>query len=133
MLYADKSAIDKYFKDNWDKTPILLDGSKIDTPNDGKWIATKIVLNNREQISFGASGSRTMDEGEIVVDCYDKSPTKCYNLAYEVQKFLECKIILGNDGKEILVGLGISDGNGALPLHNGIYETRLKFTIKKYN
>ena len=129
-MLIDKYIIDKYFKDNWGLTPIHYDGANFTMPTDGKWIHVMLIPFDRQSLST-ANGLK-VDYALIRVNCYDKSVTKCYNLAEKVQQFLECKKIPTNDRKEILVDMGISDGQGATPLHNGIFETQLDFTARKY-
>ena len=132
-MYANKSDIDKYFKDNWTLTPIQYDGAQFEIPADNSWISISLLPYDRELIGLDGGAGRKLDYGIIRVNCYDTSVTLCYDIAYEVQAFLECSEIPTTDGKKLLVDMGIADGQGSIPLDNGVYETQINFITKKYN
>ena len=131
-MFKHKSDIDKYFKDKWTATDIQYDGAKFNVPKSNKWISLKLLPYDREIIGYGGIKTRRADYANLQVLCYDTSATLCYNLASEVQKFLECKDITAVDGALLHIDLGIGDGNGAIPLDNGIYETMISFKVTNY-
>jgi len=130
MIFGNKSDVDKYFKDNWTLTPIQYDGANFVTPLDNKWVSISLNPYDRELIGMDGHKGRKLDYAYIRVNCYDTSTTLCYNLANEVQKFLEC-IEIPTADNPLMVGLGIADGNGAIPLDNGVFFTQLDFMTKK--
>jgi hypothetical protein len=130
-MYKDKPIVDKYFKDNWTDTEIAYDGANFSIPTDKRWIQIQLIPYDKESLS--TSNGLKVDYGLIRVRCYDVSATMAYKLAYKVQEFLECKKLDTDDNKQLLIDMGIGDGNGAIPLDNGIYETQLDFIVKKYS
>ena len=122
-----KSEIDKYFQDNWSTTAIQFEGADFELPSDNAWISVSYVPYDRSIVGYGGSETRKEDNALIVVRCYDTSPTLVLSLSQAVLAFLECKTING-----IIVDLGIADGNGAVPLHNGIFEMTLNFKTRTY-
>ena len=132
-MFNDKNVIDKYFQDNWTETPISFDGVGFDIPTDNKWVSVAMVVYDRSLYAISPQHGRKLDYGKIIVRCYDISPTLVMKLCAKVQEFLECHTIIADDGKEILVDMGISDDLGVVNLDNGIFEVQLGFKIKKYN
>ena len=124
---TSKSKVDKHFQDNWTATKVQYEGAKFDLPTNNKWVSVSFVPYDRSIIGYAGANSRKEDNALIVVRCYDTSPTLSMILAEEVQTFLECKKI-----DDIIVDLGISDGNGAIPLHDGIFELTLNFKTRKF-
>lgn len=132
-MLQNKNTVDKYFQDNWTETPTQYDGTDFETPTDNKWVSVQLLPYDRELIGISPGGGRKLDYGIIRVRIYDVSPTLSYNLAYQIQAFLECRQLVNDDLTVLIVDMGISDGNGAVPLHNNIYETTIDFIVKKYN
>ena len=122
-----KSKIDKYFQDNWTLTDIQYEGATFTVPKNNKWISIALLPYDRSIVGYGGTNTRKEDNALIVVRCYDTSPTLSMTLAEEIQTFLECKKI-----DDIIVDLGISNGNGAISLHDGIFELTLNFKTRKY-
>jgi hypothetical protein len=122
-----KSKIDKFFQDSWTETPVQYEGADFDTPADNRWIAVNFVPFDRSIVGIGGANSRKEDNALIVVRCYDVSPTLTLTLCQTVLAFIECKTI-----NDIIVDIGIPDGNGAIPLHNGIFEMTLNFKTRTF-
>ena len=132
-MLQNKNTVDKYFIDNWNLTPVSFDMENFTMPDDKRWIGVQLLPYDRQLVGFDGNEGRKLDYGLIRVRCYDTTATKSYNLAFEVQTMLECKKLVNTDGTELLVDLGISDGDGALDLENGVFRTQLDFKVKKYN
>jgi len=132
MLLDDKPVIDKHFQSGWTDTQIVYDGMLSDI--EGKeWINIQLLPYDRELIGTAPQHGRKLDHGIIKVLCYSDSATMAYKLAKKVVDFLECAELPTPSGQPIYVEEGKPDGNGAVPLDNGIYETMINFIVKKYN
>ena len=123
-IFQTKPLIDKYFKDNWTKTPIQYDGADFEAKTTS-WISVALVPMDRQITSFDGQDGRKSEEGIIRVRCYDTSATKVYSLNFDVLTLLECKEFDG-----LRVGVGTPDGSGAVPLDNGVYESQIDFIVK---
>ncbi len=124
-LYDLKPELDRYFDTNWASTPVQYDGVRFEKPDYNKWISVQLVPVSRIDATFGDGVDE--ERGIVKVYCYDNSPTLVYKLASEVLNFLEITAI-----GDAFVDMGQSDGNGAVPLHDGIYETLINFSVQ-YN
>jgi hypothetical protein len=132
-MFQNKNTVDKYFMDNWGITPIAYDMDNFTAPSNGKWISIQLLPYDRELIGLSPQHGRKLDYGIIRVRTYDVSATKSYLLAFEAQAFLECKQLDNGDGTQLDVDMGVGDGEGAVDLENGIFETTINFLVKKYN
>ncbi len=133
MLLNDKNVIDKYFLDYWAETPVSYDGVHFEMPSTGRWVHVELLPYDRQAYAFGAGDARKVDYAIIRVRAYGHSPTLSFKLGALVQVFLECKILTADDNNELSIDMGIGDGNGAVPLDNGIFSTQIDFIVKKYN
>ncbi len=122
MLFEYKAKIDEYFGTNWVLTPFFIDGARYEKPPNNQYITLQLIPNERESLT---NSNNIIDESGIIkIFCYAESATLAYKLASEVQKFLELQTI---EGANIYEGRG--DGNGAVHLKDGVYETLLLFKI----
>ncbi len=122
MLYAYKEKVDQYFNDNWITTPIQYDGIRFDKPSDGIWISVQLVPYARESDTFGGGGN--FNRGLVKVFAYSTSVTLSFQLAQSLQVFLDEVSI-----DEAFINIGVPDGNGAIHLQDGVYETLTNFEI----
>lgn len=122
MLYEVAKEINKYFDFNWMQTPIQYDGINFKTPDDGIWISIKLVPYERTNETLGTGV--TMERGLLKVFSYSQSATLSYQLAQEVSLFIEQTVIDG-----AFIDVGSADGNGAINLHDDIYETLTNFNV----
>jgi hypothetical protein len=132
-MFQNKNTIDRYFLDNWTATPIQFDAENFRVPDAKRWISVELIPYDSTWIGFGPPHGRKLEYGIIRVRTYGVSATKTYKLAYEVQAFLECQRLDNGDGTALEVDMGIGNGEGVEDLGNGIFETTLAFTVKKYN
>ena len=132
-MLQNKNSVDKYFLDNWHTTPISFDLENFTMPADKKWIGVQLIPYDRKLIGFDGQHGRKIDYALIRVRCYDTTVTKSYNLAYQVQKMLECKTIPNADGTQLQVELGVGTGDGSLDMENSVFRTTLDFKVTKYN
>jgi len=131
-MYGYKGDLDGYFMSNWQMTPIQFDGASFSVPNGNRWISIKLIPLTRDLIGIAPQHGRKKDMAQLQVLCYDVSATLSYELCREVRDFIECKEIDTRDNTKLLVDVGEGDGNGAVPLDNGIYETMIQFDITHY-
>jgi len=122
VLYEYKSVLDKHFQANWMRSPIQYDGIRFEPPDSMKWISLKFVPAARESLSLAGL---KRDTATLQVLCYDTSVTKAYQLAAEVGKQFECTQV-----QDCYIKEAVPDGEGAIPLHNGIYETTVTFEVE---
>lgn len=131
-MFKYKKDIDRYFMENWHNSAIQFDGASFNMPQNNRWISVKLIPLQRDLIGMDGQGGRKSSTLQLQVLCYDTSATQSYALAQEVMEWLECREIDAGNGTKLKVGLAEGDGNGAVPLENGIYETMIQFDIINY-
>jgi len=132
-MFQNKNTVDKFMLTNWQQTPIAFDLENFTMPSTKKWISVALIPYDRELIGLSPNHGRHLDYGIIRIRAYDVSATKSYLLAFNVQSVLECKMLDNSDGTQLMVDMGIGDGEGAVDLENGVFETTINFLVKKYN
>jgi len=132
-MYQNKNTIDKYMLDNWHSTPIAFDMENFTMPSNKKWVSVALIPYDRELIGLSPQHGRKLDYALLRVRTYDVSVTKSYLLAYEMQTLLECKTLTNSDGTNLLIDLGVGDGDSTGDMGNNVFRTTLNFVVKKYN
>ena len=122
MLLEYKSIIDKYIVTHWSETPVKIDGIRFDTPADKTWIAIELIPNYRVEQTFGNGVIK--NGGILKVFVYGRSATRAYQLAVKV-----CDLLDETNVDGAFIDVGAPDGRGAIPLHDGIFETLLLFPV----
>ncbi|MCK5743753.1 MAG: hypothetical protein KAH30_03380, partial [Caldisericia bacterium] len=113
---------DKYIVTHWHETPVQIDGIRFDTPLDHKWISVKLEPSYRNEQTFGRGVIK--NGGVLKIYAYDTSVTKSYQLASRVCQMFDETFVDG-----AFIDIGVPDGRGSIPLHDGIYETLLLFQV----
>ena len=121
-----KKIIDTYFASSWVHGDIQFEGTVIPLPSK-PFIATSFTKIDRSIIGFGGDKTSKRDTGMYTVRCYADSPTTVYDLEALVLDFLECKELNG-----VSVGVGVAQGNGAINLDNGLWETTTNFKTQNF-
>ena len=132
-MFQNKNTIDKFMLDNWTLTPISFDMANFTVPQNKKWVSVQLIPYDRQLIGLSPSHGRKLDYGIIRVRTYDISATKAFLLAFGVQNILECVTMNNSDGTQLMVEMGIGDGEGATDMGNGVFRATMNFLVKKYN